>query len=325
MHCVKFVQLLLPHIRRPTSREIDLAAKKITILLLPDGSSKTRQLKIPKAVFFFSFLFIFAGILGLSWLVQDYWVIKKQMPRLAGLEKENKTKNEQLVALAQRINTMSKKMAESRQFDNQLRVMVNLEPNEDNNQFLGIGGSEPTIQDPDLFREKNHRKLVREMHKSLDILDTEISAQTKSKATLCSLLENQKSVLASTPSIWPTRGWVSSRFGYRISPFTKKKEFHRGLDICTRVGAPIIAPADGVVSYVGNDYGYGNVIVINHNNGIKTRYAHLRKALVKKGQSVKRGEKVALVGKTGRTTGPHLHYEVHLNGVSVDPLRYILN
>lgn len=302
-----------------------MANKKITILFLPDGSSRTRQLKIPKAVFILSFILLLMACAGLAYVIQDYWIIKKQMPGLVGLEKTNQDKDVQLISLARRINQMGEDMVESKDFVNQLRVMVNLEPSEDNTQFLGVGGSDPALLDPKLVREQGHRKLARMMHQSLDNLDTEISAQIKDMSELKQYLENQKSMLAFTPSIWPARGWISSRFGYRISPFTNKKEFHRGLDICARMGSPIVAPADGVVVYAGKDYGYGNLLTISHNYGLKTRYAHMKKILVKKGQSVKRGQEIGLVGKTGRTTGPHLHYEVHLNGVPVNPLQYILN
>ena len=163
------------------------------------------------------------------------------------------------------------------------------------------------------------------MHGSLDDLDNEITIDEQNKAELYKFFENQKMLLASTPSIWPAKGWLSSRFGYRISPFTGKKEFHKGLDIATRSGNPVIAPADGVVSRIGCDHGYGNLLSLKHGYGLMTRYAHLQKILVKKGQYVKRGETIALVGNSGRSTGPHLHYEVHLNKVAVNPLRYILN
>jgi len=128
-----------------------------------------------------------------------------------------------------------------------------------------------------------------------------------------------------TPSIWPARGWVSSGFGYRLSPFTKEKELHRGLDICSRKGSPILAPADGVVTAIEYDPGYGKTVTINHGYGLNTLYAHLEKVLVKKGQVVRRHQEIAQVGDSGRTTGAHLHYEVHLNGVPVNPVRYILN
>ena len=163
------------------------------------------------------------------------------------------------------------------------------------------------------------------MHQSLNNLDTEITIQSQKKAELCKYLESEKSMLACTPSIWPTRGWVSSKFGYRISPFTDEREFHKGVDISARMKTKIIAPADGVVISEGRTYGYGNVITISHGYGLKTRYGHLNSFLVKKGDTIKRGQVIALLGNSGRSTGPHLHYEVHLNDVPVDPFRYILN
>jgi murein DD-endopeptidase MepM/ murein hydrolase activator NlpD len=163
------------------------------------------------------------------------------------------------------------------------------------------------------------------MHRALDKLDGDISVQKDEKAELMRLLDRQKSILSCTPSVWPARGWVSSGFGYRLSPFTNEKELHRGLDICSRKGAPVIAPADGVVAYVETDPGYGKTVIINHGYGLNTVYAHLEKVHVKKGQVVRRHQEIATVGDSGRTTGAHLHYEVHLNGVPVNPLRYILN
>lgn len=248
-----------------------------------------------------------------------------QIPHLAQLEKENNQQRAQLVSLAHKIDQINGKMVELKKFDHKLKVMVNLETDEDHSQFLGIGGSDPTLLNPDYNLEKAHKKLVRLMHQSFDNLNNEISIQTNEKAELYSFLENQKSILASTPSIWPTKGWVSSRFGYRISPFTDEREFHKGLDISARMGASILAPADGVISSIGYDHNSGSVLSINHGYSRITKYAHLSKILVEKGQSVKRGQKIALVGKSGRTTGPHLHYEVHLNRVPINPLRYILN
>jgi murein DD-endopeptidase MepM/ murein hydrolase activator NlpD len=302
-----------------------LSDNKVTILILSEGTKKVRQLKLSK--FFVGVVFLLVISIGFcfSWLLNDYKNAKGQMPHLQYLKKENKQQRIQLIALAQKIDQVSEKLMELKEFDHKLRVMVNLESRDENVQFLGIGGSDPTLLDPNYTVEKAHQKLVRLMHKSLEDLETEAAIQINEKEELYKFLENQKSILACTPSLWPVRGWISSRFGYRISPFTNEKEFHKGLDICTRMNAPISAPADGVVSSVGWDYGYGKILTLKHGYGMKTRYAHLEKTLVKKGQYVKRGQKIALVGNSGRTTGPHLHYEVHLNGVPLDPLRYILN
>lgn len=302
-----------------------MSSKKITIIFLSDGARKTKQLKIPKIFILSLPLFILAAVILVAWVFSDYQTVKTQIPRLAYLQKENKHQKVQLANLSQKIDHINRKMIELNRFDHKLRVMVNLETSEDNPQFLGIGGSDPTVLNPDYTVEKAHKKLVRLMHHSLDNLNTEISVQIQNKAELYRFLQEQKSMLACTPSIWPTKGWVSSDFGYRISPFTNEREFHKGFDISARMNTVIIAPADGVVSTVGRSHGYGRMLHINHGYGLKTVYAHLAKSLVTKGKYVKRGQKIALLGNSGRTTGPHLHYEVHLNGVPVNPLRYILN
>jgi murein DD-endopeptidase MepM/ murein hydrolase activator NlpD len=132
-------------------------------------------------------------------------------------------------------------------------------------------------------------------------------------------------MLASTPSIWPVRGWVTSGFGKRLSPFTGRKNLHTGIDIATRHGTVVVAPADGVVTRVTTKYDMGKLVEIDHGYGILTRYGHNSEILVRPGQRVRRGQPIARVGNTGRSTGPHLHYEVRLNGVPVNPMRYIVD
>jgi murein DD-endopeptidase MepM/ murein hydrolase activator NlpD len=284
-----------------------------------------KQFSVPRflPVCFILCLVFFVGLF--FWVLQDYHALKTQMPRLAQLEKEKAQEKTQFLHLAQRIDQITQKMDELKEFDRKLKVMVNLETNEDDAQFEGVGGSDQMLLDPNYAMAKTHRELVASMHRSLDNLEDEVALGEKDKTEFHKFLENQKMLLASTPSIWPTKGWMSSRFGYRISPFTGKREFHRGIDISTRMSAPIVVPADGIVSNISWDRGYGRILSVKHGYGLMTRYAHIKEALVKKGQYVKRGETIALVGNTGRSTGPHLHYEVHLNGVAVNPLRYILN
>ena len=303
-----------------------MAFKKTTIVFLPDGAKNVRQFKIPKVILRFVSCLLILVIAALTWGAFDYYRIRKQIPEYLRLKTENSQQRGQLAALFQKLDQMNNKMVELKEFDHKLKVMVNLgTDDEDTTQFLGIGGSDPTLIKPEFSIEETHKNLVRLMHQSLDNLNTEISVQSREKAELCKFLESQKSMFACTPSVWPTKGWVSSRFGYRISPFTNEKEFHSGLDISSRMGTSIISPSDGVVASIGKSYGYGNTIIINHGYGLKTKYAHLDKSLVKKGEAVKRGQQIALMGNSGRSTGPHLHYEVQLKGVPVNPLRYILN
>lgn len=142
--------------------------------------------------------------------------------------------------------------------------------------------------------------------------------------TLVKVLETETSLLASTPSIWPTNGWPSSGVGWRLDPFTGKQTFHSGLDIAAAYGNPVIAPADGYVTQTTDDKYYGNSIQINHGGGITTLYGHLSKIEVNPGQKVKRGDEIGKVGNTGRSLGSHLHYEIRVNDKIVNPLSYIL-
>jgi len=292
---------------------------------MPDGARKIRQLKIHRHVFLLLSLLSLFAVAFMTVMIWDYLALKKEFPRLAQMHKENKQQQEQLAALAQEIDGISKSLVELKKFDSKLRTMVNLDTRDDQTQFLGIGGSDFSSSAQNPQNEKLHRKLIRMMHQSLGDIKKEISTQRTEKIELSNFLESQKSILSCTPSLWPIRGWVSSGFGYRVSPFTNEKEFHSGIDVPNKTNSPIISPADGVVCESGWDYGYGKIIYINHGYGLKTKYAHLETVHVKVGQQVKRGQEIATVGSSGRTTGPHLHYEVHLNGVPVNPLRYILN
>jgi murein DD-endopeptidase MepM/ murein hydrolase activator NlpD len=163
------------------------------------------------------------------------------------------------------------------------------------------------------------------MHQQMDELGAASQRQEGSFSSLLEKLEGQRNLLASTPAIRPTSGWMTSSFGQRVSPFTGRKEFHKGVDIANRNGTAILATANGVVAFAGEKGTMGNVLVIDHGHGMITRYAHLSEFLKKQGAKVKRGDIIAQMGNSGRSTGPHLHYEVHLNGVPINPAQYILN
>ena len=155
-------------------------------------------------------------------------------------------------------------------------------------------------------------------------LTQKAQAVTKSLDLLSKYFETQTAQLASTPTIWPTIGWVSSAFAFRDDPFTGKRAFHYGIDIATNFGNPIVATADGIVLSLGTDKMLGRNIVIGHGGGTTTHYLHLSKFLVKAGEKVKRGDVIGLVGKTGKALGPHLHYEVRVNDKPENPYNYIL-
>jgi murein DD-endopeptidase MepM/ murein hydrolase activator NlpD len=135
--------------------------------------------------------------------------------------------------------------------------------------------------------------------------------------------EDRISFWASTPSLWPTQGWITSGFGYRLSPWGEGVKMHKGIDIASPYGSAVFAPSDGTVVYSGYKGGYGNTVIIDHGYGISTLYGHNSELFVHEGDKINRGMKISSVGNTGSSTGPHLHYEVHVDGIPTDPSKYI--
>jgi len=165
---------------------------------------------------------------------------------------------------------------------------------------------------------------VVEVTGSLKRLSSEINASEARLKALETLLLDRRLTDAVTPAGWPAEGgFVSSGFGTRADPFTGAIAFHEGVDIASRLGSPIHAMADGVVSYAGEKPQYGRTIEITHGRGLTTRYAHTLSLLVKVGDKVNRGDPIALVGSSGRSTGPHVHFEVLKDGHAVNPARYL--
>lgn len=232
---------------------------------------------------------------------------------------------QQIQKFARDIDTIKSQLLTLNSFEKKIRIIANLEKDAQNNGLFGMGGSAPDDLNPSLPLNRTHNTLVREMHDHTRQLQVATGRQANGFESLLKKLENQVDMLACTPSIRPSRGWVTSRFGHRTSPFTGRREFHKALDIANRLGTPIIATADGRISYSGRKGLLGKVIVIDHGHGFNTTYAHCDKLLKKRGERVKRGETIALMGSTGRSTGPHLHYEVRASGVRVNPEKYILD
>jgi murein DD-endopeptidase MepM/ murein hydrolase activator NlpD len=150
-------------------------------------------------------------------------------------------------------------------------------------------------------------------------------ARELSISDLLAKLEKKRHRLASTPAIWPAKGWLTSRFGNRISPFTGGRQFHAGIDIAGVRGTDIISPAQGKVRFAGKKGPLGKSLIVDHGYGVRTVYGHADELFVKRGQEVQRGQVIASLGNSGRSTGPHLHYVVKVKGKAVDPLDYIFD
>ncbi len=309
---------------------------KVTFFVLSSSGAPVRQASASKTMIMLLGIFIFLAA-GVCISVSGYGIYNYD--RLQALVKDNKSlksknlvlskevgvRNKQVRIFAEKINELKSEVLALNNFEKRIRVFANLEQDEEGSGLFGIGGSIPEDLNTKIQLEKEHNLLIREMHDQVDQLGLLITYQQDGFEGLIEDIEKQRNLLASTPSISPAKGYYSSRFGYRRSPFTGYREFHKGLDIACRRGTPIVAPADGVISFAGKKGMLGNLIVIDHGHGMVTRFGHCQKLAKKRGESIKRGDVVAYVGNTGRSTGPHVHYEVHLNGIPVNPEYYILN
>jgi len=295
-----------------------------TFMFLPGPNARVRTLSISKSALKSVFLSIVAVLVLSLYLIYEYNDVKDKVWELQSVREELMQQKAQVQSFALNLLDYKRQMFLLRDLDTKLRRAVNLGPRDKAQQVLGIGGpDELGLQNLATLGEKKQEEALKEMHQELSLLKGAASRQEASLQLLIEYFEDKRSLYASTPSVWPVRGWVTSPFGNRISPFSGILKFHEGIDIAAQTGTPIIAPADGVVIKAGFSTGYGNMVEISHGYGIKTEFGHNSRLNVKAGQRVKRGEIISYVGDTGSSTGPHLHYEVRVNGLPVNPVRYM--
>ncbi len=294
-----------------------------TLMLIPGRSGQIRRFRLSRVWIRRALIGAGVGVIALMALSVDYVLARRRVGELDNLRRVNTQQQEELRAYAERLAELSKGLAKVAQLDRKLRVITNLDPS-DAVPLPGIGGvDDELLEEHDLVgsRQRRHQRLTRIFER----LTEASQAQSSSLAELVAHLEDQTARLSATPSVSPTRGWITSKFGYRTSPFTGGRELHRGVDIAGRNGTSILAPADGVVRMAGEQGGFGRSVALRHGYGVETVYGHLSEILVRHGEHVKRGQKIALMGSTGRSTGPHLHYQVEVNGKPVNPQNYILD
>jgi murein DD-endopeptidase MepM/ murein hydrolase activator NlpD len=306
--------------------------KKLTLLIFDSMGTPVRQASVPRILLPASLLLIVAAAIALTMGIADYLRLRNEVRRVDHLRSNLRTQAEQvaqqqsqIVSFSNKINYLNAQLADLHDFEKKIRIIANLETGKSESSLFGVGGSDPEDLDPSTILVQDYQDLVRDMHVEINAIDRASHTQRDSFSSIFSQLEGKRNLLASTPSIRPAKGWISSRFGYRESPFTGRREFHRGIDIAAQAGTPITAPADGIITFAGDKGLMGNMVTIEHGFGMVTRYGHTQKILIKKGDRVKRGQEIALVGNTGRSTGPHVHYEIHLNGVAVNPMNYFFN
>jgi len=305
---------------------------RITFILLSGNGSRIRQFSYTKLALAAGAAFSVALMVGLGFLVQDYMRLQQTAAQVAKINEKVAARDAEIVhqkrqieCFANEINQLKVNLVALDTFERKIRVIANLEKSDGQDNLFGVGGAAPEDLDTNASLRRDQSGLIRSMHDQIDQLEGASFYQEQDFTSLLGQLEEKKNLLACTPSIRPAKGWISSRFGYRISPFTGRRELHAAYDIANREGSPIISPANGIVTFVGKKGAYGNLVMIDHGYGLVTRYGHLKSIDVKRGSKVSRGDVIAKMGNTGRSTGPHVHYEVRLNGMPVNPEKYILN
>jgi len=294
-----------------------------TLLILPKKDSSAKKIIMSSALVKGISISLMGLILFMMYFSYDYIHIRREQAELKRLKMQTAEQKKQIDEIVSKVDQFAVKMDELRQIDKKIRIMTNLVTGRDKDQLLGIGG--PMSEDNRLRSKMavDDKVMIAGIKGHVDRLMDDALLREKSFADLLSYLKEKKSLLDSTPSVWPVAGWVTSEFGWRTSPFGGDREFHKAIDIATRIGKPILSPADGIIAEVAFQHDVGQMIRIDHGHGISTFYGHLSKAIVRVGATVHRKDRIGYVGNTGRSTGSHLHYAVMLNGVPVNPRKYL--
>jgi murein DD-endopeptidase MepM/ murein hydrolase activator NlpD len=302
--------------------EKSLAKKFYTVLLVPDASSQIRTFHIAKSVL--GALAVAAALVFVAFLFFIYQAVSLNGHMLE-LRRLRVAASQQGHMLG-KVDRLEAELTGLREFDARLRTAAGLEAKEREGSFVGVGGADaPSARTLMAAAVAHQTPSPDTLTRELDRLSREMNDRSKSFQELIDQLEAKRGILAATPTIWPVKGWLTAGFGHRRSPFTGQRQMHEGVDISNSVGTPVVAPAEGIVSYAGPLGGFGNVVSIDHGHKISTFYAHLQQHKVSRGQRVRRGDVIASLGTTGRVTGPHLHYEIQVGGAAVDPSKYVID
>jgi murein DD-endopeptidase MepM/ murein hydrolase activator NlpD len=323
---------------------------KFSLIVVSDETSPVRRYEIRKDLVRNSIIGAALAVVVLLGLMVDYVRVRIDNIELDGLRQETVERRAQVAGFQEKLKGVDQRLAELQEFERKVRIIANLpgtagtggaeitavgEGDGDLGTHAGEGGlDEPTDAVP--MRggpsrillpkdEDPEPKRVSLLEQAAEYLGEVADGQNLSLEDLVNKLEGKRDHLASSPSIWPAKGWLTSRYGYRVSPFTGQRQFHAGIDIAGASGTDVVAPARGRVTFAGKRGPLGNSITIDHGWGLRTQYGHNKELFVKKGDTVERGTRIATMGNSGRSTGPHLHYVVEVGGKTRNPLDYIFD
>jgi murein DD-endopeptidase MepM/ murein hydrolase activator NlpD len=291
----------------------------LTLLLIPHTGKEPVSLKLPAAApRFLAAALVLAGLF-LTLFAQSYLYLSSQVEELSYLEDVTRAQRAEINHLAHQTRQLQQQVAEVEELSAQIREILGL--------VQEAGSAEPdalSVVDPvrdQLADRSGYRFSTGGM--DLDSLRQILLDKAEELQGLVDLAEEYQHRLEHTPSIWPAQGRITSPFGQRRSPITRRLQFHRGIDIANSTGTPVLATASGRVVEASYRSGWGRLIIVDHGYGFRTYYAHLRAFAVSVGDTVSKGQRIGSMGNSGSSTGTHLHYEVHVRGEPVNPREYM--
>ncbi|MCA9753523.1 MAG: peptidoglycan DD-metalloendopeptidase family protein [Gemmatimonadetes bacterium] len=308
-------------------REIlERVKRRYSVMVMTGPGGGLRHFSVPGVIIPLLAGLTLLGVIGGGAAVLHWASTRTERAYLAELENENQRLGTQLEEMQDLVGRFESRMAENLEMEQAFRAIANLDAIPEDVRRLGVGGPPPLSELSDEASPSPTIRAARETLSRLEDLDRQASFQSANFEQMIETLQDSQDDLQRIPSISPVqRGWYSSGYGTRKDPFTGKNQMHRGLDFSAWTGTPVHATAAGRVIKAGKHRTLGLYVEIDHGNGIMTRYGHNSRLLVKVGQQVKRGDVIAEVGSTGRSTSPHCHYEVHVDGRHTNPWRYILD
>ncbi|HEU4430267.1 MAG TPA: peptidoglycan DD-metalloendopeptidase family protein [Myxococcota bacterium] len=324
------------------------AQRDLTLLVMAGETSPVRRLRIRRAWFKQGAIGAAVAFALFSLASVDYIRLRIDATDVERMRAETKRQREEIDALKGDLGGIAQQFEEIRELERKVRVIANLPAGVREARVpsdAGQGGAEdtdgandasneaapPAAPDTDAAEhieqaappDEELSAAISRIERRARRLSTLLPERRASLESLVAGLEDRREQLAATPSIWPTTGYVTSGYGFRTSPFTGRRQFHAGIDIAADFGTPIVAPASGRVVFAGRRGAFGRIVEIDHGFGVRTIYAHTDEVYVRVGQRVERGTRIAAVGSSGRSTGPHVHYQVKAAGRTVNPSDYI--
>jgi murein DD-endopeptidase MepM/ murein hydrolase activator NlpD len=299
--------------------------KILTFLYLPDGSREPRAFQVRRNALWTVAAVVLIAVGAAGWAVLGHTSRMRDAYLVETLATQNSELRTEIDGMTQELETLKRQVAQNFDFQNKARIIANLEDLDADVAAVGVGGPSLNLATSLSSVDSKTRDRLQMARADIEKLLRQARLQSKDYEEILNHLEAANVKVRTTPSLRPVNvGFVSSRFGWRMDPITGRRTMHRGVDFSARLGTAVYATADGVVTYSGVEQTYGNVVEVSHAGGFVTRFAHLQRRLVQRGQKVTRGDVIGRVGSTGRSTFSHLHYEIEREGERVDPLRFVL-